>query len=95
MQKRNITPVYISVDEDRNDSIWREQIRFHKVEGYHLRASEALKGYLKKQVYEGKPLQVSRYMLLDEEGNVLVGRLPQPSRIEELEKALDKALERV
>lgn len=95
LQKRNITPVYISVDEDRNDSIWREQIRFHKVEGYHLRASEALKGYLKKQVYEGKPLQVPRYMLLDEEGNVLVGRLPQPSRIEELEKALDKALERV
>lgn len=87
---KDIVPVYISTDE--NDSIWKKQIHFHQLDGYHLRASDKLMNYLSKTLYKGQPVSVPRYLLIDETGTILDNDLPRPSLAEKLKKALDKAL---
>ena len=89
LKEKGLTPVYISVDEDKNDSLWREQIRFHKLAGYHLRTSHALEDYLKKTIYGGSYISVPRYLLIDEKGNILNNRLPLPSRLNDFKEALN------
>ena len=88
--RKSIVPVYISIDE--NDSIWKKQIKFHELDGYHLRASKSFINYLSEILYDNQAISVPRYLLIDESGNILDDDLPRPSLIEKLKKSLDNAL---
>lgn len=87
---KNVVPVYISIDE--NDSIWKKQINFHELDGYHLRASKSFINYLGEKFYKNQSISVPRYLLIDENGNILDDDLPRPSLIEKLKESLDNAL---
>lgn len=86
----DIIPVYISIDEDSNDKIWKEKTKAFNLNGYHLRASKTLVTYINEKLYEGKGIGVPRYILLDKDGNILEEDLPRPSNIVKFKQELDK-----
>lgn len=87
-----IATVYISIDNDESDAVWKNQINFHKLDGYHLRATEIFLNYISNTLYNGNSVGVPRYILLGKDGSILNENLPRPSQTEELEKALAVAI---
>lgn len=89
---QDVATVYISIDEDENEAAWKNQINFHKLNGYHLRATKSFVDYLSKLLYDGKSVGVPRYLLVGKDGKVLDDNLPRPSQSSELQKRLDVLL---
>jgi thiol-disulfide isomerase/thioredoxin len=87
---KDIIPVYISIDEDSNDTLWKEKTKAFVLNGYHLRANKKLVTYINEKLYEGKGIGVPRYILLGKDGNILEKNLTHPSNIDILKPELDK-----
>ncbi len=87
---KNVSVVYISIDEDRDDKTWKKQIYYHHLDGFHMRATETFSKYISSKLYDGKMTSVPRYIFLDKNGDILDDNLPRPSELQKLEKALDK-----
>lgn len=83
----NLTLLYISIDEEEKD--WLSIINAN-LSGLHLRANEKLTKDIKENIYANGRMFIPRYIMLDSEGNVVNNKLPQPSRIIDLKKELDK-----
>lgn len=88
----NIVKVYISLDNEKNDSIWRDMIGFYKLDSYNIRANNNLSKDIKEKIYNGGSMMVPRFVLLDSDSQLLGNRLPNPSKGNLLENALDKIL---
>lgn len=89
----DIVTVYLSIDDDKNDEIWKQKTQHFNLVGYNLRASESLKAELKKLFYENSSsMTIPRYILLDANGNILHKKLPKPQYITTLKTELDKVL---
>lgn len=87
---KDIVPVYISIDEDNNDTVWKEKTKAFNLNGYHLRANNKLVTYINEKLYEGKGIGIPRYILLDKNGNILEKNLSHPSNIDKLKQELYK-----
>ena len=90
-----VLPVYISIDEIKNHTIWKENVIHFNLEGYNFIASPALKEDISKKVYDGQSVGIPRYILMNDKGVVIEKDLPRPSTIEELKKVLDNHLKGV
>jgi thiol-disulfide isomerase/thioredoxin len=88
----NVVKVYISLDNEKNDSIWRDMIGFYKLDSYNIRANYDLSKDIKEKIYNGGSMMVPRFVLLDSDSQLLGNRLPNPSKGNLLENALDKIL---
>ena len=86
----DVIPVYISIDEDNNDTVWKEKTKAFNLRGHHLRANEKLVTYINEKLYGGGGIGVPRYILLDKDGSILEKDLPRPSNIDKLKQELDK-----
>ncbi|MDR1501944.1 MAG: redoxin family protein [Prevotella sp.] len=85
-----IIPVYISIDEDRNDTAWKEKTKAFNLNGYHLRANKELVTNINQKLFEGRGIGIPRYILLNKDGNILEKNLPRPSNIDKLKQELDR-----
>lgn len=85
---KNIIPVYISLDDDANDTHWREAIKAFNLNGYHLRSNKELDMYINNTLFEGKGIGDPRYCLVDKEGNILENELPYPGNTDELKTSI-------
>ncbi len=90
---KNIIPVYISMDDDSNDTVWKEKTKAFNLNGYHLRANKELVTDISKKLFDGGVIGLPRYILLDKEGNILEKNLSRPSNIDKLKQELDKHFE--
>jgi hypothetical protein len=86
----HLIPVYISIDEDKLDQLWRSGVQKHSLSGYNLRASSDLYANIKQSIYKGEDVSIPRYILLDPSGNVVNDDLPRPSAMDKLKDILDK-----
>ena len=87
---KDIIPVYISIDEDRNDTAWKEKTKVLNLNGYHLRANKELITNINQKLFEGRGIGVPYYILLGKDGNILEKNLPRPSNLDKLKQELDK-----
>lgn len=87
---KNIIPIYISMDEDSNDTAWKEKTKIFNLNGYHLRANKALTTYISEKLFDGGVIGLPHYILLDKDGNILEKNLPRPSNFDKLKQELDK-----
>ncbi len=87
---KDIIPVYISIDEDKNDSLWKEKSKALNINGYHLRANEELLADICEKIYKGGVIGVPQFILLDKNGNILKQNLPWPHDMDKLKQELDK-----
>ncbi|GHU80179.1 hypothetical protein FACS1894145_6020 [Bacteroidia bacterium] len=89
-QYPNIVPVYISMDNDELDQLWRKNINQYVLFGYHLRASKTLQNDILKQVYKGsQSFEIPRYILLNDSGTIVNDDLPRPRASDQLKEVLD------
>lgn len=89
---KDVVVVYISIDEDRKDEIWKKQIYNHNLNGFHMRATKTFSQYISSKLYDGKQIGIPRYLLLDKNGEILDANLPRPSELQKLEEAFAKVL---
>lgn len=88
---KDVIPLYISIDKDKNDKLWREKTKAFNLNGYHLRANERLTTDIHEKIYEGGGVMgIPQFVLLDKDGNILEKNLPWPHDIDKLKQELDK-----
>lgn len=93
LKYKNVSVVYISIDNEREEKTWKNQINKHNLNGFHMRATETLSKYISSKLNNGQSIRIPRYILLDSDGNILNDDLPRPAEIQKLEEVLDEKLE--
>lgn len=88
----NVTPVYISIDDDKSDNAWKQKTKIFNLNGYNLRANQKLIEDINEQLYKSQGIGIPRYLLMDKDGHILDDNLPRPSNLEKLQQMLDKHL---
>ncbi len=88
LESKNVEILYISTDRDEKDKQWKDMIKFYDLEGYHIRANKLLNADLQR-LFGKNSMSIPWYMLVDENGNILIKNAEPPSQMEKLEKQLD------
>ena len=89
LKAKNIKQLYISLDSDIYEKRWKEMIKYYNLKGNHIRASEELKHDFREiHGFTGIP----RYLLIDENGKIVVDNASRPSQLKKLEKQINEML---
>lgn len=91
LRQNNITPLYISLDEDNQTKKWEALIQTYNLRGMHFRANKLFKNDL-NELYQDesnsktnqsgqKTFSIPWYMLIDENGNIIEKHFKRPSEI--------------
>lgn len=92
LEKRNIRKLYLSVDDNERDSLWKRSIDVLKLSGYHHRVGKKLYKDIQRQVYGKEQFSVPRYLLWGKDGQLLSIDLPRPSTGKKLLDEIDRLL---
>ena len=85
LQEKDILMLYISTDHDSDDEQWKNMIKYYNLEGYHVRAGNALKSELNTLLgIQGIP----HFALVDDRGKILIPKAHRPSELEALKQQL-------
>ena len=87
LASKGMEMVYISFD--REEAAWLQAIREHKLEGYHLRINDSLRGELIDIGFSGG---IPFYFVMDKNGKVLVKDGFRPSQGEKLFQQIEAIL---
>lgn len=88
---KDVIPLYISIDEDKNDKLWKEKTKAFNLNGYHLRANKKLTSDIYEKIYErGGIMGVPQFILLNKDGIILEKNLPWPHSMDKLKQKMDK-----
>lgn len=90
---KNIVPVYISIDNEKQEKAWTNCINHYKLEGFHLRASAELQQNIQETVYGSERFDIPRYVLIGPDGKIIHKDLPRPSNYPELKKIIDEVMQ--
>jgi thiol-disulfide isomerase/thioredoxin len=91
-QYDNLVSVYISIDDEKDEPMWKKQIEYFHLYGYNLRASKGLYNDISKKIYDGQACSIPRYILLDTHGNIINSNLPRPQSLDRLKEEFNKKL---
>jgi len=86
LDSKNVAMLYISIDRDRADQIWKDMIKYYNLTGYHVRANQELNSGLRNMFDR---FWVPRYLLIDEDGVIIDYDAKRPSQLKELEKQIN------
>ncbi|WP_099367200.1 TlpA family protein disulfide reductase [Sphingobacterium sp. 1.A.4] len=85
--KHHIEKLYVSIDKPEDDGTWKEMIKSHNLEGYHMRPNDTLKKQLVemfgRNMGERKSLLIPRYLII-KNGEIVVKDAKRPSSKEVL-----------
>jgi thiol-disulfide isomerase/thioredoxin len=77
--KKNITPVYISIDRPAAKKVWQTLINFNHLEGDHILVNKSLMKDIAATIYKNGDISIPRYILIDKNGRVISWDAPRPS----------------
>lgn len=89
LREYNIKPLYISIDRDKEDEDWKNMIKYYKLPGLHLRATDSLSDDLTKELGKNNLLAIPRYLIIDKEGSIVNDDAERPSKLDDLRKQLN------
>jgi len=78
-QKNNISCVFISIDDPKAKSSWKEMVEKTHLEGYHILANAKLIADIKKLVYKNGQVSIPRYIIINKSGSIVSLDAPRPS----------------
>lgn len=81
--------LYISIDDDRSDTKWKEMIKFYNLEGHHIRANEKFVKNLREIFNQDGSISIPWYIIIDENGKIMKEHASRPSQIKDLEKEIN------
>ena len=86
LAENDIKQLYISIDKDRDgiDQIWKNDIKFHNLNGLHIRANKELYDNLMKRYDKNAKepyIAIPWYILIDEKGNIMDEHAKSPSKL--------------
>jgi thiol-disulfide isomerase/thioredoxin len=90
LKSKNIESLFISIDKEERENQWKDLIKFYNLEGYHIRANPVFLSSLYKLYNNKGSMTIPWYMLIDENGNIIEEHAKPPSKINKLEKQLNK-----
>lgn len=89
LKENQITPLFISIDRPELDQEWKNAIKYHKLDGYHVRTSRAV------HVDMNQTHQINlypTYMIVNKDGEIVEARAKRPSSGDELFKQIKDKL---
>jgi thiol-disulfide isomerase/thioredoxin len=86
LDTNNISMLYISLDIDSREKPWNDMIKFYNLKGVHIKANNELK---KDIDFVLNRKGVPHYVLIDENGNVILNDAPYPSQMKELKELIE------
>lgn len=89
LNSQDIAMLYISLDGENTHSLWQNMIKYYNLSGYHLRASKALRSDMDSLL--GR-FGIPRYLLIDENGQIITDNASRPSQLNELKKEISEFL---
>jgi len=90
LQKRNIEPLFISIDEENKNELWKNMIKHYDLQGTHIRTNKAFQNDLYRLYDPNDPgIAIPWYILVDEQGNIIKQPAHRPSEMADLIKDLD------
>lgn len=88
----NLKQVYITIDEPKVQKRWKSLVKKFELGGLNLMAGKELQKDIIEKIYQNKEISIPQYILLSPTGEVINANMPRPSQLQELKKALDKAI---
>ena len=82
--ENDIQLLYISIDRDEYDQNWKNEIKYHRLSGTHIRANNEFNLHLMKlfsKSEENPYIAIPWYILIDEQGNIMEERAKPPSQL--------------
>lgn len=91
LKDKGVDVLYVSVDRANAEQKWKEMIKFYNLEGYHLRASEALTKDIYKVFGNGQSISIPRYAIC-KDGKLFVDKAKRPQDRDALFKQMESVL---
>ena len=91
IDRGELTVLYISIDKERWEKKWRDNIKYNQLEGYHVLANDVLI----KDMWNylgGMQGAIPRYALINEEGKLIENDAAKPRKSEKLIKQIEDLL---
>ncbi|MFB6318249.1 TlpA family protein disulfide reductase [Saccharicrinis sp. FJH54] len=89
LKSKKIEMLYISLTGDNKEQKWKDMIKYYNLTGYHIRANKELKADLEHILGS---YWIPRYLLIDENGNIISNDAKRPSELKDLEKQIHELL---
>lgn len=77
LEEIGFTPIYLSLDQDKDDAKWKEMVKGYPLKGINLRAGKEMNSLLNQEIpnFNGIP----RYLIVNKEGEVVEWNAKRPS----------------
>jgi thiol-disulfide isomerase/thioredoxin len=84
LNTQNIEMLYISVDNQKQETKCKKDVLNYQLIGYHYFASNSIQKDIKKILHEENDIAIPRYLLFNEKGELVLNNAKKPSMEEEL-----------
>ncbi len=88
LKQYNYTIVYISIDKESKDELWKKTISYYGLQGHHIRANESLDKDIRLLYSNSMSISIPWYLLIDKNGKLAKKGAAGASNKEELKKQL-------
>lgn len=79
LRDKGIQLLFISIDKPEKENEWKKDLLWFNLNGYHIMAGKALTDSIKKEINDGNPLAIPRYILINEKGEIISNNIGKPS----------------
>lgn len=89
LRAHGVEMLFISIDPDAMDKDWKDSIKFFQLAGWHIRVPSSVQ----KDMFDNYGLySYPTYMLVGEDGHILIERAKQPSEKDALYQQIEEVL---
>jgi len=90
LKAEGITPVYISIDNDKKDESWKKMINYYGLEGHHVRTNKKFMSDVKTLYNDNGGIAIPWCILVGTDGKINTLHAAHPSNLEELKTQISK-----
>ena len=89
LKSKNINTLYICEGRNSKEKVWKEMIKGYELNGYHIMANEKLMADIFNIFGQNGSFSYPRYILIDENGEIIFENAKRPSEIKELAESIN------